>query len=42
VRGPAANGFTGTVRWVKADIGDDSHDHLISPEEHRRVATAIE
>ena len=34
--------FTGTVRWVQLDIGDDSHDHLITPEELMRVATAIQ
>jgi arylsulfatase A-like enzyme len=34
--------FTGTVNWVQLDIGDDSHDHLISPEALMRVATAIQ
>ena len=34
--------FTGTVNWVQLDIGDDSHDHLITPEELMRVATAIQ
>jgi arylsulfatase len=34
--------FTGTVNWVELQIGDDSHDHLISPEERMRVATAIQ
>jgi len=34
--------FTGTVKWVELQIGDDSHDHLISPEELMRVATAIQ
>ena len=33
--------FTGTVRWVQLDIGDDSHDHLITPEALIRVATAL-
>jgi len=34
--------FTGTVNWVELQIGDDSHDHLISPEELMRVATSIQ
>lgn len=34
--------FTGTVNWVELAIGDDNHDHLISPEELMRVATSIQ
>ena len=34
--------FSGTVNWVELQIGDDSHDHLISPEELMRVATSIQ
>jgi arylsulfatase A-like enzyme len=34
--------FNGTVKWVQLDAGDDNHDHLISPEERLRVATAIQ
>jgi arylsulfatase len=34
--------FTGRVKWVELQIGDDSHDHLISAEELMRVATAIQ
>ncbi len=34
--------FTGTVKWVELQIGDDNHDHLISAEELMRVATAIQ
>jgi arylsulfatase A-like enzyme len=34
--------FNGTVRWVQLDAGLDSHDHLITPEERLRVATAIQ
>jgi hypothetical protein len=30
--------FTGRINWVQLDIGDDEHDHLISPEERLRVA----
>jgi arylsulfatase len=34
--------FTGKVNWVELEIGDDSHDHLITPEELMRVATSIQ
>jgi arylsulfatase len=34
--------FTGKVSWVQLDAGLDDHDHLISPEERLRVATAIQ
>jgi len=30
------------VKWVQLDAGDDNHDHLITPEERLRVATAIQ
>ena len=32
------NGFTGAIKWIRIDLGDDSHDHLISPETHFAVA----
>jgi arylsulfatase len=34
--------FTGRVRWVQIDLGDDARDadHLISPEERYRIAMA--
>ena len=38
----ASSQFTGTVHWVELQIGDDSHDHLITPEELMRVATTIQ
>ncbi len=34
--------FTGTINWVELQIGDDNHDHLITPEELMRVATTIQ
>jgi len=36
--------FTGNVRWVQIDLGDDAEDadHLISPEERLRLAMAIQ
>ena len=30
--------FTGRIHWVQLDIGDDDHDHLITPEQRLRVA----
>jgi arylsulfatase len=27
------NAFTGEIRWVQIDVGNDSHDHLIQPED---------
>jgi arylsulfatase len=35
---PEESHFTGTVKWVQLDIGDDDHDHLISAEERWQVA----
>ena len=34
--------FTGRVKWVQIDLGDDAEDadHLISPEERYRIAMA--
>ena len=33
--------FTGTVNWVEIDVGEDDHDHLISPEERLNLALAF-
>jgi arylsulfatase len=30
--------FTGDIEWVQIDVGDDSHDHLITPEDRLKVA----
>jgi arylsulfatase A-like enzyme len=35
---PDNNAFTGTVNWVQLDIGEDSHDHLITPQDRLRAA----
>ena len=34
--------FTGTIKWVQIDLGDDAEDadHLISPEERLKIAMA--
>jgi arylsulfatase len=38
--GPTGNKFTGSIAWVQIDIGNDSHDHLISPENKLNIAMA--
>jgi arylsulfatase A-like enzyme len=40
--GPKDSAFTGRVRWVQIDLGDDAEDadHFISPEERLRIAMA--
>ena len=38
--GPTGNKFTGDIDWVQIDLGDDSQDHLIKPEERLTVAMA--
>jgi arylsulfatase len=40
--GPKNSAFTGRVRWVQIDLGEDAEDadHLISPEERLRIAMA--
>jgi arylsulfatase len=40
--GPRSSAFTGRVRWVEIDLGDDAadSDHLITAEERLRVAMA--
>jgi arylsulfatase len=40
--GPKDSAFTGRVRWVQIDLGEDAEDadHLITPEERLRVAMA--
>ncbi len=34
----AASAFTGTVNWVQLEVGADSTDHLITPEDRIKVA----
>ena len=34
------NAFRGQITWVQLDLGSDSTDHLISPEERLRIAMA--
>lgn len=36
------NNFTGKVNWVNIELGEDTHDHLIDPEEWVRVHMSIQ
>ena len=36
--GPTGNKFTGQIDWVKLDIGQDGHDHLITAEDKLNIA----
>ncbi|GGF41247.1 hypothetical protein [Subtercola lobariae] len=36
--GNADNRFTGTISWVRPDLGLDSHDHLIDPADLYAIA----
>jgi arylsulfatase len=38
--GPTGNKFSGDIEWVQIDIGDDSHDHLITAEDRFNIAMA--
>ncbi|MGB9221957.1 sulfatase-like hydrolase/transferase, partial [Mycobacterium sp.] len=38
--GPTGNRFTGSIEWVQLDIGEDSHDHLITDEDRFNLAMA--
>jgi len=38
--GPTGNKFTGEIRWVQIDVGGESQDHLIRPEDRIRIAMA--
>jgi arylsulfatase len=38
--GPADNEFSGEIAWVRIDIGDDSQDYLIKPEDRLNIAMA--
>jgi hypothetical protein len=35
---PGDNAFTGTINWVRIDLGTDSHDHLLDPEQQFHFA----
>ena len=35
---PETSKFTGKIKWVQIDLGADSHDHLITPEQRLHIA----
>jgi arylsulfatase A-like enzyme len=38
--GPTDNAFTGKIGWVQLELGDDSHDHLVTAKDRLNVAMA--
>jgi arylsulfatase len=36
--GPTGNKFTGVIDWVRLEIGEDSHDHLVTAEDKLNIA----
>jgi hypothetical protein len=36
--GPTGNKFSGKIDWVKLDVGEDSHDHLVTAEDKLNIA----
>ena len=38
----SGNEFTGKVRWVQIDVGSDSQEHLLTPEERFRIHMSIQ
>jgi hypothetical protein len=36
--GPSGNKFTGQIDWVQIDLGEDNHDHLITPQDRLSLA----
>jgi hypothetical protein len=32
------NAFTGEIKWIRLDVGTDSHDHLIDPKQLMQFA----
>jgi arylsulfatase A-like enzyme len=34
--------FNGEVKWVRLDLGSDTHDHLVDPEQAVRVAMSLQ
>jgi arylsulfatase len=37
---PEGSRFTGKIEWVQIDLGDDTNDHLIDPEERLKIVMA--
>ena len=38
--GPTENAFNGEIAWVRLRVGDDDHNHLISPEDRLTLPMA--
>jgi arylsulfatase A-like enzyme len=38
--GSSGNTFNGQIAWVQIEIGSDDHDHLVTADDHLRVAMA--
>lgn len=38
----ATSRFTGKLRWVQLDLGQDDNDHVVDPEERLRIAMATQ
>jgi arylsulfatase len=36
--GPTGNKFTGVIDWVRLEIGEDSHDHLVTAQDKLNIA----
>jgi len=36
--GSSNNEFTGKIAWIRLDLGDDNHDHLIDPQHLVNIA----
>jgi len=34
--------FNGKVKWVKIDLGSDSHDHMVDPDHAMEVAMSLQ
>jgi arylsulfatase A-like enzyme len=34
--------FSGTINWVQLDLGDDTHDHLVDPDQAMSIAMATQ
>lgn len=37
---PETSRFNGKIDWVQIDLGDDTHDHLIDPDERLKIVMA--
>jgi hypothetical protein len=37
---PGDTAFTGTIKWIELESGDDTHDHLIDPAQFLHLVMA--